>query len=99
MSFDIRAIDDGRCAEAVARLRERAAALQTESGMTITIDESAADAGPSQTDAELRRIIAEVAAASDLQTLEMASGAGHDCAHLARLGPVQPWCSCPASVA
>ena len=87
MSFDIRAIDDGRCAEAVARLRERAAALQTESGMTITID----DLPPTRavpTDAELRRIIAEVAAASDLQTLEMASGAGHDCAHLARLGPV-----------
>jgi hydantoinase/carbamoylase family amidase len=87
MSFDVRAIDDGRCAEAVARLRERAAALQTESGMTITIDELP-PTGAVPTDGDLRRIIAEVAAASDLQTLEMASGAGHDCAHLARLGPV-----------
>jgi hydantoinase/carbamoylase family amidase len=87
MSFDIRAIDDSRCAEAVARLRERATAIQTERGLSITIDElPPTPAVP--TDEGLRGIIAAVAAASDLQTLEMASGAGHDCAHLARLGPV-----------
>jgi allantoate deiminase len=87
MSFDLRATDEERCRAAVVRLRRRAEAIAVETGTTVTVDALPPTPGVAADD-QLRRIITEAAHAAGLSTLDTASGAGHDCANLAPLGPV-----------
>jgi N-carbamoyl-L-amino-acid hydrolase len=69
----------------IARIRRRAEAIARESGVSITIVQTAAD-DPALTDPRLRDLIESVAREAGFSTLRLPSGAGHDAQSLARIG-------------
>jgi hydantoinase/carbamoylase family amidase len=87
LSFDVRAADDADGDAALEELHGRLAAIAAATATDVSLD--ALPATPAvTTDARLRTMIAAAAAARDLRSVQLPSGAGHDTAHLARLGPV-----------
>jgi allantoate deiminase len=87
LSFDVRAIDDAKAAEAMAQLDERLADIKRDTGCLLTIN--ALPVRPAvATDKTLQGVIADVARARGLRAATLASGAGHDTASLVGLGPV-----------
>lgn len=87
LSFDIRSPDAARIGRAVEVLGANLDRIAAETRTSITVDAQPPTA-PAPTDAGLRTLIARAAAARGLPSTEMTSGAGHDCANLARLGPI-----------
>jgi hydantoinase/carbamoylase family amidase len=87
MTFDVRAVDESRLSAAVAELGERAADVANLTGTSISMSELPPTRAV-ETDHRIQKLIAGVADELGLASMEMASGAGHDCAHLADLGPV-----------
>ncbi len=87
VSFDLRSMDDERASSAVERLRagvvKIAASTSTSSAFSLTNSTSAM-----ATDKVWHQAIAEVANGLNAETLEVASGAGHDAQQLARLAPI-----------
>jgi hydantoinase/carbamoylase family amidase len=87
LSFDVRAADDGDGDAALKELHERLAAIAAATATDVSLETLPATPAVT-TDARLRAMIAAAAAARGLRSVELPSGAGHDTAHLARLGPV-----------
>ncbi|OBF05688.1 hypothetical protein A5730_16455 [Mycobacterium sp. ACS4054] len=87
LSFDVRAIDDAKAADAMAQLHDRLANIGRVTGCVLEV--RALPVKPAAaTDKNLQELITEVARARKLSTARVASGAGHDCANLVGLGPV-----------
>jgi hydantoinase/carbamoylase family amidase len=86
VTFDIRSVDEGRADKAMVILARRADEVAAETGTTITVH-SLPPTEAVTTDVSLRAVIAGVARRLGLDMLMMASGAGHDTAIMARLGP------------
>lgn len=87
LSLDIRADDLRRIEAAVDDYSARLEVIAGETGTTITVELEPPSA-PTVTDPLLRRIIRGAAAARGFGSVEMVSGAGHDCANLSGLGPI-----------
>lgn len=87
LSFDLRSVDGGGTDEAMARLRESLAAIEKKTGCSLTVHALPPTLAVS-TDETLRQIITRAAGSLGLDSRLLPSGAGHDCAQLARLGPV-----------
>lgn len=87
LSADIRAGDLRRIEAAVMALTGRLASIGEETGTTIAL-EVEPPTPPASTDPRLREIIRRSAAGRGLESMEMVSGAGHDCANLGDLGPI-----------
>jgi len=87
LSFDIRSYDGGRIQTALEVLSLALEAIEVDTRTRIEVElQSLTAAAP--TDLRLRGMIGRAAAARGLTAVEMVSGAGHDCAHLSRLGPI-----------
>lgn len=87
LSFDVRAADDGRCDAAIEELHRALGTIGTVTNTTI--ESEVLTATPAvRTDDRLRDLIARTSRDRGLPWVELPSGAGHDCGHLARLGPV-----------
>lgn len=87
LSFDIRAGNARRIRAAVDALTIALGKIGAETDTSLTVKVQPPVAAIS-TDAGLRKLISRVAADRGLKSMEMVSGAGHDCAHLAGLGPI-----------
>ena len=87
LSFDIRSPDAGRIEAAGRALREELERIAAETQTSITVD-ALDPTTPTPTDPWLRRLIGRAAADRGLPSMEMVSGAGHDSAHMAALGPM-----------
>jgi hydantoinase/carbamoylase family amidase len=87
LSVDLRAGHPVDIAAAVDVLRLALRAVASQTGTDISL-ELASLVPPVATDEGLRDVIRHAAAKRGLPAMEMVSGAGHDCAHLAGLGPV-----------
>ncbi|HEY3809848.1 MAG TPA: Zn-dependent hydrolase [Acidimicrobiales bacterium] len=87
LSFDVRAADDADGDAAIKELQGRLAAIAASTATEVSCEPLPATPAVA-TDPRLRAMIAAAAAARDLRSVELPSGAGHDTAHLARLGPV-----------
>ena len=84
---DIRHPDDARVAEALDAVTAAAAGIAGERGVTITSTELSGD--PSvPCDARLRAVLHDAIEEEGFPARDLASGAGHDAAALARLCPV-----------
>jgi hydantoinase/carbamoylase family amidase len=87
LSVDVRTLDEAAGDLAIQRLRTHLAEIARATGTTIELDVSP----PTRavlTDPELRSMVIESAERRGLGCMELPSGAGHDAAHLARLGPM-----------
>jgi hydantoinase/carbamoylase family amidase len=87
LSFDVRAVDADKVAEAMALLRQHLADIEQDTGCTLTIEAQPPLPG-ARTDETLQEIIADVARTRGLVAQQLVSGAGHDCAKLVGMGPV-----------
>jgi hydantoinase/carbamoylase family amidase len=87
VSFDVRSMDEAALDAAVSRLRsevDRIAALTGTAADLAAVSSAAAV----QCHPALRSAVSEACASLGQASTELASGAGHDAQHLARLGPV-----------
>jgi N-carbamoyl-L-amino-acid hydrolase len=84
-SLDIRSEDAALLASIGAWLAERAADIGRERGVRFDFGPPT-HAKPALMDARLREILMSAAASGGVPAMEMASGAGHDCATFANLG-------------
>ncbi|HWG73799.1 MAG TPA: M20 family metallo-hydrolase [Acidimicrobiales bacterium] len=87
LSFDIRSIDETSGDSATEMLQKHLVEIAEATGTTIDLDISP----PTRavlTDPQLRSLVVGSAYRRGLGCIEIASGAGHDAAHLARLGPM-----------
>jgi hydantoinase/carbamoylase family amidase len=87
LTFDIRSAERSRLDAAVKALETALAAIAEQTGTTITV-ELQPTTDPAPTDPALRGLITRIAGQRGLTSTEMLSGAGHDSAHLAALGPM-----------
>ncbi|MBO0730382.1 MAG: M20/M25/M40 family metallo-hydrolase, partial [Acidimicrobiaceae bacterium] len=87
LTFDVRAADDGRATAAVVELLGALDRIREETRTAISFRALPLTAAV-RTDPWLRELVVEAAAARRLPWCELASGAGHDVALLAPLGPV-----------
>jgi hydantoinase/carbamoylase family amidase len=87
MSYDIRSLDDAACRSGLQLLDQAAARIAAETGTIVQRTPTLASAAVA-TDVRWRTAILAAAAACGFATAELASGAGHDAQHMARLGPV-----------
>lgn len=87
LSYDVRAADDGLIEAAVSRLRSDVAPVAASTGTGIEVKDLAATPAAA-TDPALREVVAGVAARLGLEHMAMVSGAGHDSAYMAKLGPM-----------
>jgi hydantoinase/carbamoylase family amidase len=86
LSYDLRSVDEERCQAAAATLRSRLEEIAAETGTLLSMHPGPpAPAVP--TDPRLRALITEACHSRALSSREMGSGAGHDTAYMARLGP------------
>ena len=87
LTSDIRHPDDARLAYALTAVDEAAAAIASGRGVPITATELSGD--PSvPCDARLRAVLADAIGGEGFPARDLASGAGHDAAALARICPV-----------
>jgi acetylornithine deacetylase/succinyl-diaminopimelate desuccinylase-like protein len=87
LTTDIRHPEDPRLAEAIGAVAAAAARIARERGVAITSAELSGD--PSvPCDARLRLVLQDAIEAEGFPSRDLASGAGHDAAALARICPV-----------
>jgi hydantoinase/carbamoylase family amidase len=87
LTSDIRHPDDARLVYALTAVDDAAAAIAAQRGVPITATELSGD--PSvPCDARLRAVLADAIGAEGFPARDLASGAGHDAAALARICPV-----------
>lgn len=87
LSYDIRSLDDERSDAAVALLRAQVEGIAAATGTTIALSPTSSSAAV-PTHPRLRDAVRDAAAGLGLATIDLASGAGHDAAHVAALGPI-----------
>jgi hydantoinase/carbamoylase family amidase len=87
LSFDIRSGDPTQIRAATETLRMTLAEIEVDTRTRIAVEFQPLTAA-APTDPKLRELIGRAAAGRGLQTMDMVSGAGHDCAHLSGLGPI-----------
>jgi N-carbamoyl-L-amino-acid hydrolase len=87
LSFDVRAADDRRCDAAIEELRRSLGTIGAVTNTSAGIEALLATPAV-HTDDRLRDMIACASNLRDLRNVELPSGAGHDCGHMARLGPI-----------
>lgn len=87
LTFDLRSVDDDCCREAIDLLRAAAARVAAETHTTITVGLPIVTQA-SHTHPTMRAAVTNAAASLGLASIQLASGAGHDAAHLATLGPM-----------
>lgn len=86
MSFDLRSVDDQRMAVAVERLRQAAAEVARARRVEVEVVPQPPVPAVAM-DRRVRDAVAQAAVAAGLGCRALPSGAGHDCAILAGLGP------------
>ncbi len=87
LTVELRDLDGGRIREIGDRIAGRAAAIAEETGTEITMKAVARDPAALATPA-LQKEIEAASAALGLPTMHLPSGAGHDAANLAMVGPM-----------
>jgi hydantoinase/carbamoylase family amidase len=87
VSFDIRSMDEAALDAAVSRLRSEVDRIAALTGTTADLA-AVSSAAAVQCHPALRSAVSEACASLGQASTELASGAGHDAQHLARLGPV-----------
>ena len=85
-TVELRALEDRTLDEAELELREDARDLAAGRGLELAFDEISRTA-PVQLDPDLRALLARAARAAGTDTLELASGGGHDAGHVAAIAP------------
>jgi N-carbamoyl-L-amino-acid hydrolase len=86
-SLELRDLDAGRIRAIAARIEARAVAIAKETGTTIIITALEHDP-PALADPSIQRRIEAAAASLGLSTMHLPSGAGHDAASMATIGPM-----------
>ena len=87
MTFDLRSTDPRRLSAALSDLVRRAEQIGAARRVEVTVDPLPPTA-PVPADPLVREAVRRAATSHGLPTLSLASGAGHDCAIVAGLGPV-----------
>jgi N-carbamoyl-L-amino-acid hydrolase len=87
VSFDVRSMDEAALDAAVSRLRSEVDRIAALTGTTADMA-AVSSAAAVQCHPALRSAVSEACASLGQASTELASGAGHDAQHLARLGPV-----------
>lgn len=87
LTFDLRSGDTSRIRAALQALGGRLDRIGADTATAVEIETGPMIAAAA-TDSHLRSVIGDVATDLGLRHIELVSGAGHDCAHLAALGPI-----------
>jgi len=87
LTLEMRDLDLATVDRLFAQIRTESDAIARETGTTFEFREIYKTL-PAQTDAGLRRVLADVAESLSLSTLAMPSGAGHDAQEIAQLAPM-----------
>jgi hydantoinase/carbamoylase family amidase len=87
VSFDVRSMDEAALDAAVSRLRSEVDRIASLTGTTAALA-TVSSAAAVQCHPALRSAVSEACASLGQASMVLASGAGHDAQHLARLGPV-----------
>jgi beta-ureidopropionase / N-carbamoyl-L-amino-acid hydrolase len=87
LSLELRDLDAAVIREVAERIAARAALIAEDTGTTIAMTSIEHDA-PTLAAPAVQRVIEQAAASLGLATLHLPSGAGHDAANLASIGPM-----------
>lgn len=87
VSLELRDLDATKVTGLYETIRRDAEGIASATGTTIRFDPISANE-PALTDARVRRVVGETAAALGLTSVELPSGAGHDAQSMARLAPM-----------
>jgi N-carbamoyl-L-amino-acid hydrolase len=87
VSLELRDLDAGKVRTLFDTIRREAEGIGQATGTTFRLDPISANE-PALTDARVRRVVGETAAALNLTSVELPSGAGHDAQSIARIAPM-----------